>query len=77
MRILSMAAGTLLAAAGALSIFMTYAFASMVDPEMPEAARRAEIWHAMTSAGAGGLGFGLVLLAAGVWLAWGGGRKPG
>ncbi len=76
MRILSILAGLTLMAAGTFFVVLTWAFSTMIEPEIQGPARQAEVWRRMTTGGAGELGVGIILLVAGAWLAWAGGRKP-
>jgi hypothetical protein len=73
MRRLCMFGGVVFVAFGGFLIFMTYGFASMIDPEIQGAARNAEIWHRMTTNGATPFGLGILAICVGVWLAL---RKP-
>jgi hypothetical protein len=56
-------------ACGVFFIWMAHGFASMVDPELQGAARQSEIWRRLTTNEASSLGFGVLLIGAGLWLA--------
>ena len=68
MRRLTMFGGALLVAMGAFLLFMAYAFASMIDPEIQGPERTAELWRRMTGGGSP-FALGVFLVIAGIWLA--------
>ncbi len=74
--------GAMLILAGAMWLFMVWAFASMVDPSLEGWARQREIWGKFLSGdGPAALCIGLGLIVPGLWIAAGGGgprpRNPG
>ena len=69
MRRLYMIAGSISVLCGAFLIWMAYGFASLIDPDLRGAARRAEILSRLFTDGAGPVGFGILLICAGVYLA--------
>jgi hypothetical protein len=70
MRRLYMIAGSISVFCGAFLIcWMAYGFASMVDPDLRGDARRAEILTRLFTDGAGTVGFAILLIGAGVYLA--------
>jgi hypothetical protein len=80
MRRLSMIAGFLSVACGLFLIWMAYGFASLVDPDLAGAARRTEIVRKLVEDGAEPIGLGILLIGAGIYLAWSKPRpadKPG
>jgi hypothetical protein len=65
--------GLLLMISGACTIWLVYCFASMIDPEPQGAPASSEIWRKMTADGGGNIGFGILLLCVGIWMA---SRRP-
>jgi hypothetical protein len=63
--------GLLLAACGALWVFMLYLFGTMMDPNIQGAAREAAIWRNVVSEPT--FPFGVIVIIAGVWLMF---RRP-
>jgi hypothetical protein len=77
MRRLSMIAGFFSVACGFFLIWMAYGFASMVDPGLPGAARRAEILRNLLEDGDEPIGLGILLIGVGIDLAWSKPRPAG
>jgi uncharacterized membrane protein HdeD (DUF308 family) len=69
MRRLSMMFGAASVLSGVFLTFMAYGFASMVDPDLPEAAQQAEIMRRILEDGTGPVGSGIVMIVVGIYLA--------
>jgi hypothetical protein len=64
-----MMAGLLSAAAGVFMIWMCYCFATMMDPDVQGDARQSTVWRQVT--GDSLLPISILLIGAGIWLAFG------
>ncbi len=62
--------GMILFLCGAFSVWMAYAFATMGSHGRNEAPKPSNVLHTMTSDGASFVGFGILLIVAGIWLAY-------
>ena len=56
---------------GAFLIWMAYGFASaMIHQDLQGTVKVAEVWHRFTTDGGGAIGFGVLLMGTGIWLAF-------
>jgi hypothetical protein len=69
MRVLYIVVGIIAASYGAWQILLVYAFSGMVGQDLPDAARDAEQWRALSDE-MPTIGFGVVLIIVGLWLAF-------
>lgn len=69
-------AGLVSVAVGTLMILTAFAFATLVDPDLPDAARNAAIFRRFTINGGAPLSIGVVLILAGLWLAFSRPKAP-
>jgi hypothetical protein len=68
MKRLCMFGGLFLVLAGAWIVLWVYAVSTMIGQDLPDAARDAAQWRALWGQRFG-IGFGAVLVLAGIWLA--------
>jgi hypothetical protein len=64
-----MVAGFVSVVLGAFLIWMAYCFASLVDPDLQGSARRFEILSRLFEHGVEPIGFGILLICVGIYLA--------
>ena len=69
MQRLYMIASFVAVACGGFMIWMAYGFASMIDPDLQGADARSETLRKLFTDGGGTIGFGILLICAGLWLA--------